>query len=120
LTPNSFKRNLGSNFLKTYLDIFIYLGKLKEKLMSKIRLHIRQHSSWIYPTIHSEKLSALPPWKWTFGEWNAMIVRIHMLQKWNAQTFLRKAEFHTKKEGKWTWKPQKIQNFPAYIPHFPA
>jgi hypothetical protein len=48
------------------------------------------------------------------------VVRIHMLPKWNAQTFLRKAKFHTKKEVKWTSKPQKIQNCPASIPHFPA
>jgi hypothetical protein len=31
-----------------------------------------------------------------------------------------KAKFHTKKEAKWTSKPQKIQNLPASIPHFPA
>jgi hypothetical protein len=51
--------------------------------------------------IHSGKISALPPWKWTFGEWKAVVVRIHMLQKWNAQTFPRKAKFHTEKEAKW-------------------
>jgi hypothetical protein len=28
--------------------------------------------------------------------------------------------FHTEKEAKWTSKPQKIQNFLASIPHFPA
>jgi hypothetical protein len=54
-----------------------------------------------------------------FWEWKAVVVRIHMLQ-WNAQTFLRKAKFHTEKEAKWTSKPQEIQNFPASIPHFPA
>jgi hypothetical protein len=55
-----------------------------------------------------------------FWEWKAVVVRIHMLQKWNAQTFLRKAKCHTEKEAKWTSKPQKIQKFPASIPHFPA
>jgi hypothetical protein len=29
-----------------------------------------------------------------------VVVRIHMLQKWNAQKFLRKAKFHTEKEAK--------------------
>jgi hypothetical protein len=51
---------------------------------------------------HSGKISALPPRKWNFGEWKAVVVRIHMLQKWNTQTFLRKAKF------------------PATIPHFSA
>jgi hypothetical protein len=72
------------------------------------------------PGFHSGKISALPPWKWTFGEWKAVVVRIHMLQKWNAQTFPRKAKFHTAKEAKWTSKPQNIQNVPASIPQFPA
>jgi hypothetical protein len=49
-----------------------------------------------------------------------VVLRIRLLQKWNAQTFLRKAKFYTEKETKWTSKPQKIQNFPASIPHFPA
>jgi hypothetical protein len=53
----------------------------------------------------------LPPWKWTYGEWKAVVVRIYMLQKWNAQTFLRKAKFHTKKEAKWASKPQKSKIF---------
>jgi hypothetical protein len=69
---------------------------------------------------HSGKISALPPCKWTFGEWKAVVVAIHMLQKWNAQTFSRKAIFHTEIEAKWTSKPQNIQNFSASIPHFPA
>jgi hypothetical protein len=43
-----------------------------------------------------------------------------MLQNWNAQKFLRKAKFHTEEEAKLTSKPQKIQIFPATIPHFPA
>jgi hypothetical protein len=58
---------------------------------------------------HSGKISALPPWKWTYGEWIAVVVRIHLLQKWNAQTFLRKAKFHTEKEAKWTSKPSLSQ-----------
>jgi hypothetical protein len=61
--------------------------------------------------IHSGKISALPSWKWTFGERKAVVVRIHMLQKLNAQTFLRKAKFHTEKEAKWTSKPQKSKVF---------
>jgi hypothetical protein len=68
----------------------------------------------------SGQISALPPWKWTFGEWKAVVVRIHMLQKWNAQTFTRKAKFHTEIEAKCTSKPQSIQNFSASIPYFPA
>jgi hypothetical protein len=49
-----------------------------------------------------------------------VVVRIYMLQKWNAQTFLIKAQFHTEKEAKWTSKPHKIRSFSATIPHFPA
>jgi hypothetical protein len=69
---------------------------------------------------HSGKISALPPWKWIFGEWKAVVMGIHKLQKWNAQIFLRKAKFHTEKEAKWTSKPQEIESFPATIPHSPA
>jgi hypothetical protein len=50
--------------------------------------------------MHSGKISVLPPWKWTFGERKAVVVRIYMLQKYNAQTFLRKDKFHTEKEAK--------------------
>jgi hypothetical protein len=57
------------------------------------------------------EISALPPRKWTFGEWKAVVVRIYMLQKWNAQKFLRKAKFHTEKEAKWTSKPLKSKDF---------
>jgi hypothetical protein len=42
------------------------------------------------------------------------------VQKWNAQIFLRKAQFHTEKEAKWTSELQKIHSFPATISHFPA
>jgi hypothetical protein len=49
---------------------------------------------------HSGKISALPPLNWTFWECIAVVVRIHLLQKWNAQTSLRKAKFHTEKEVK--------------------
>jgi hypothetical protein len=36
------------------------------------------------------------------GSEKPVVVRIHMLKKWNAQTFLRKAKFHTEKEMKGT------------------
>jgi hypothetical protein len=49
-----------------------------------------------------------------------VVVRIHILHKWNAQTFLRNAKFHKEKEAKWTSKPHKIQSSSATIPHFPA
>jgi hypothetical protein len=39
------------------------------------------------------------------------IVFTNLLQKWNSQTFLRKAKFHTEKEAKWTSKPQKSKVF---------
>jgi hypothetical protein len=32
----------------------------------------------------------------------------------------QKSQISYQKEVKWTWKPQKIQKFPASIPHFPA
>jgi hypothetical protein len=50
----------------------------------------------------------------------AVVVRIHMLQKWNARTFSRKDKFHTEIEAIWMSKPQNIQNFPAFILHFLA
>jgi hypothetical protein len=66
---------------------------------------------WVTGPSHSGIVSILPPWKWTFGEWKPVVVRIHMLQKWNAQTFLRKAKFHTEKEAKWSSKMQKTKVF---------
>jgi hypothetical protein len=57
---------------------------------------------------------------WTFGEWKAVVVRIHMLQKWNAQTYLRKTKFHTEKKAKWKMNVKAAENskFSGY--HYPA
>jgi hypothetical protein len=68
---------------------------------------------WMFVNLISAqwKLSALPPWKWIFGEFKAVVVRIHMLHKWNVLTFIRKAKFHTEKEAKWMSKSQKSKVF---------
>jgi hypothetical protein len=60
----------------------------------------------ILKTPHSGKILALPPWIWTFGGWKAVVVRIHMLQKWNAKIFFRKAKFHTEMNVKVAENPK--------------
>jgi hypothetical protein len=49
-------------------------------------------------------------WLWEFTCYRSEMLK-HSSEKFN---------FHFEKEAKWTSKPQKIQSFPATIPHFPA